>query len=111
VSTLVDETPFQRLCVDYPASARARFPVTLLKPGIVLSLGVIDVSTPTLENVDDVLSLVDPIADERGDRDIAVATNGGFAQVASQPLMTEDEQRAKLRLVEMVARYYWGNEI
>jgi hypothetical protein len=25
--------------------------------------------------------------------------------------MTQAEQNEKLRLVEMVARYYWGNEI
>lgn len=108
---LLDETPFRRLCVDYPADPAARFPADLVRPGIVLSLGVIDVSTPEPENVDDVLALADPIADERGDRDIAVAPNGGFAQVAAAPSMTEDQQNAKLRLVETVARYYWGNEI
>lgn len=111
VSALVDETPFQRLSVDYPADEAARFPATLVKPGIVLSLGVIDVASAALEDVDSVLDLVDPIADERGDRDIAVATNGGFAQVAAAPSMSEEEQNAKLRLVETVARYYWGNEI
>ena len=47
----------------------------------------------------------------RGDADIAVAPNGGFAQVADEPLMTAAEQRTKLQLVEVVARYYWGNEI
>jgi 5-methyltetrahydropteroyltriglutamate--homocysteine methyltransferase len=109
--TLLDETPFQRLLVDYPAAPEARFPAELVRPGIVLSLGVIDVSRPALENVDDILALVDPIADERGDRDIAVSTNGGFAQIAAAPSMTEEEQNAKLRSVEMVARYYWGNEI
>ena len=54
---------------------------------------------------------LDPVAEERGDADIAIAPNGGFAQVADQPRMTAAEQRAKLQLVEMVARYYWGNEI
>jgi 5-methyltetrahydropteroyltriglutamate--homocysteine methyltransferase len=109
--TLLDETPFQRLLVDYPAAPQARFPAELVRPGIVLSLGVIDVSTPALENVDDLLALVDPIADGRGDRDIAVSANGGFAQSANAPLLTEEEQNAKLRLIETVARYYWGNEI
>jgi len=47
----------------------------------------------------------------RTEDDIAIATNGGFAQSADRPLMTEDAQNAKLRLVETVARYYWGNEI
>jgi hypothetical protein len=41
----------------------------------------------------------------------AVATNGGFAQSADDPLVSEDEQTVKLRLVETVARYYWGNEL
>ena len=77
----------------------------------MVSLGVIDVATPAAEEVDDLLGRLDPILDERGDADVAVATNGGFAQVAGQPLMTAPEQRAKLQLIEMAARYYWGNEI
>jgi methionine synthase II (cobalamin-independent) len=111
VAALLDETPFPRLSVDYPADSVARFPVSLVKPGIVVSLGVIDVASPVPEAVDDVLGRLDPILEERGDADVAIATNGGFAQVAEQPLMTPAEQGAKLQLVEMAARYYWGNEI
>ena len=111
VAQLLDESPFPRLSVDYPEDPGTRFPVELVKPGIVLSLGVVDVAAPALETVDELLGRIDPIAEERGDADIAVATNGGFAQVADQPLMTAAEQRAKLQLVEMAARYYWGNEI
>jgi 5-methyltetrahydropteroyltriglutamate--homocysteine methyltransferase len=108
---LLDATPFHRLGIDYPAEAAARFPVELVKPGIVVSLGVVDVTTADPEAVEEVLARVDPVAEERGEADIAIATNGGFAQVAGQPLMTSDEQHAKLELVETVARYYWGNEI
>jgi hypothetical protein len=111
VAALLDETPFPRISIDYPADPAARFPVELVKPGIVVSLGAVDVSTAALESVEEILGRIDPVADERGDADIAVATNGRFAQVADQPLMSEPEQRAKLQLVEMVARYYWGNEI
>jgi methionine synthase II (cobalamin-independent) len=111
VAALLDETPFPRLSVDYPADPAARFPVSLVKPGIVVSLGVIDVTTPRPEVVDDLLGRLDLILEERGDADVAVATNGGFAQVADQPLMTAPEQHAKLQLIEMAARYYWGNEI
>jgi 5-methyltetrahydropteroyltriglutamate--homocysteine methyltransferase len=111
VAALLDETPFPRVSIDYPADPAARFPVSLVKPGIVVSLGVIDVANPAAEVVDDLLDRLDPILDERGDADVAVATNGGFAQVADQPLMTAPEQQAKLQLVEMAARYYWGNEI
>jgi 5-methyltetrahydropteroyltriglutamate--homocysteine methyltransferase len=111
VAALLDETPFPRISVDYPADPAARFPVSLVKPGIVVSLGVIDVASPAAEVVEDILDRLDPILDERGDADVAVATNGGFAQVAGEPLMTAPEQQAKLQLVEMAARYYWGNEI
>ena len=111
VAGFLDETPFPRFSIDYPADPAARFPVELVKPGIVLSLGAVDVTTPSLETVEEILGRIDPIAEERGDADFAVATNGGFAQVADRPLMTAAEQRAKLQLVETVARYYWGNEI
>jgi methionine synthase II (cobalamin-independent) len=111
VAALLDETPFPRISVDYPADPAARFPVSLVKPGIVVSLGVIDVASPAPEVVEDILDRLDPVLDERGDADVAVATNGGFAQVAGEPLMTAPEQQAKLQLVEMAARYYWGNEI
>jgi 5-methyltetrahydropteroyltriglutamate--homocysteine methyltransferase len=111
VAALLDETPFPRISVDYPADPAARFPVSLVKPGIVVSLGVIDVATPRPEAVEDLLGRLDPLLEERGDADVAVATNGGFAQVASQPRMTAPEQHVKLQLVETAARYYWGNEI
>ena len=111
VAALLDEAPFPRISVDYPADPAARFPVALVKPGIVVSLGVIDVASPVPEAVDDLLGRLDPVLEERGDADVAVATNGGFAQVADRPLMTAAEQNAKLQLVEMAARYYWGNEI
>jgi 5-methyltetrahydropteroyltriglutamate--homocysteine methyltransferase len=111
VATLLDATPFHRLGIDYPAQEGKRFPVELVKPGIVISLGVIDVSTPRPEAVEDVLDLVDAFADERGEADIAIATNGGFAQIADKPLLSEEEQHAKLELIETVSRYYWGNEI
>lgn len=111
VVALLEGTPFPRLSIDYPADAAARFPVELVKPGIVVSLGAVTVATPAPETVDELLDRIDPVAEERGDADFAIATNGGFAQVADQPLMTAAEQHAKLQLVEMAARYYWGNEI
>jgi 5-methyltetrahydropteroyltriglutamate--homocysteine methyltransferase len=111
VDAFLDANPFSRLCVDFPADPGARLPLERVKPGLVLSLGVVNVSDPAPEDVDDILARVDPVIDERTEDDIAIATNGGFAQSATRPLMTEDAQNAKLRLVETVARYYWGNEI
>lgn len=42
---------------------------------------------------------------------MAIATNGGFAASADRPLNNEEGQRARLCLVETLARYYRGNEI
>jgi 5-methyltetrahydropteroyltriglutamate--homocysteine methyltransferase len=111
VDALLDAIPFHRLCVDFPADLGTRLPLERVKPGLVLSLGVVDVSVAALGAVGDLLARMDPVVDERTEDDVAIATNGGFAQSAARPLMTEDAQVAKLRLVETVARYYWGNEI
>jgi len=111
VDALLDANPFHRLCMDFPADPGARLPLERVKPGLVLSLGVVDVSDPAAEAVEDLLARVDPVIDERTEDDVAIGTNGGFAQSAARPLMTEEAQNAKLRLVETVARYYWGNEI
>ena len=86
-------------------------PIERIKPGVVLSLGVIDVSSAAPESVEAMLERLDPVLEARGTDDVAIATNGGFAQVAAEPNLTEAEQREKLGLVERVARYYWGNEI
>jgi methionine synthase II (cobalamin-independent) len=111
LDVLLEETPFHRLCADFPNDLAARLPAERIKPGLVVSLGVVDVSTAELEDVDALLARVDPVVERRGEDDVAIATNGGFAASADRPLMGEDEQRAKLRLVETLARYYWGNEI
>jgi hypothetical protein len=108
---VADETPFHRLCADFPADPAARLPVERIKPGLVLSLGVVDTSTAVPETVEALLQRLDPVFEQRGDVDLAIATNSGFAASAGRPLMSQDEQSAKLRLVETAARYYWGNEI
>ncbi len=106
-----NSTSFHRVCVDYPDDERARIPLKLVRPGLVVSLGVIDVTAADVEKVDDLLMVCDPVVDLRGTDDIAFSTNGGFAQSANAGTLTADVQTAKLRLVETIARYYWGNEI
>lgn len=34
---LLDETPFHRLCADFPADPAARLPLERIKPGLVIS--------------------------------------------------------------------------
>jgi methionine synthase II (cobalamin-independent) len=111
LEAVLNETPFQRLCVDFPADPGARLPLEMVKPGLVVSLGVVDVSFREPEDVDALLELLDPVVERRGESDVAIATNAGFAASADGSHLSEDQQHAKLRLVETVARYYWGNEI
>ncbi|MFF7984490.1 methionine synthase II (cobalamin-independent)-like protein [Streptomyces sp. NPDC007901] len=73
-------------------------------------LGVVDATAPDLEDVDTVMSRIDAAGEFKDLEDGAVSPSRGFADVASRPLLTAENQRRKLVLVETIARYCWGNE-
>ncbi|MEU2624133.1 methionine synthase II (cobalamin-independent)-like protein [Streptomyces sp. NPDC007157] len=73
-------------------------------------LGVVDATVPELEDVDTVMSRIDAVGEVKDLEDGAVSPSRGFANVASRPLLTAEDQRRKLVLVETIARYCWGNE-
>ena len=73
-------------------------------------LGVVDATVPELEDVDTVMSRIDEVGEFKDLEDGAVSPSRGFADVASRPLLTAEDQRRKLVLVETIARYCWGNE-
>ncbi|MFD7691058.1 methionine synthase II (cobalamin-independent)-like protein [Streptomyces sp. NPDC059781] len=73
-------------------------------------LGVVDAARPELEDIDTVMSRIDPLDAFKDLEDAAVAPSRGFAEVADRPLLSAEDQRRKLVLVETVARYCWGNE-
>ncbi|GJF25337.1 methionine synthase II (cobalamin-independent)-like protein [Streptomyces sp. HO565] len=73
-------------------------------------LGVVDATRPELEDVDTVMSRIDPLDVFKDLEDAAVCPSRGFADVADRPLLSAEDQRRKLVLVETVARYCWGNE-
>ncbi|GAA3392442.1 methionine synthase [Cryptosporangium minutisporangium] len=102
----VAEQPFGRLCVEHTAAAP--FPLPLLVGGLVVSLGLVDVSHPEPENVDDVVARVDAAAEVLDIDDIAISTNGAFFPGLG---LTVAQQHTKLQTVEMAARYFWGNEL
>ncbi|MEU1055408.1 methionine synthase II (cobalamin-independent)-like protein [Streptomyces sp. NPDC005876] len=84
--------------------------VRALPEGRDFCLGVVDATTPELEDVDTVMSRIDPLEAFADLEDGAVAPSRGFADVAARPLLDAEAQRGKLVLVETVARYCWGNE-
>ncbi|WP_406369413.1 methionine synthase II (cobalamin-independent)-like protein [Streptomyces sp. NBC_00647] len=73
-------------------------------------LGVVDATTPELEEIDMVLARIDAAAEIKDIEDMALAPSRGFADVAARPLLGAEDQRRKLVLVETLARYCWGNE-
>ncbi|MEV5513118.1 methionine synthase II (cobalamin-independent)-like protein [Streptomyces flaveolus] len=73
-------------------------------------LGVVDATRPEPEDIDTVMSRIDPLDAFKDLEDAAVAPSRGFADVASRPLLSTEDQRRKLVLVETIARYCWGNE-
>ncbi|WP_018505419.1 uroporphyrinogen decarboxylase/cobalamine-independent methonine synthase family protein [Parafrankia discariae] len=101
--------PFDRLCVEFPAELGRRFPLGELPPSTVVSLGIVDVSDPELESVEELVGRIDDAATIVDIDNIAISTNGGFHAARQPP--SAATQRAKLQLVEMVARYFWGNEL
>jgi 5-methyltetrahydropteroyltriglutamate--homocysteine methyltransferase len=109
VSDFARRQPFGRLCVEYPADLSGRFPLDALPGAVVASLGVVDVSDGTLEDVEELVARIDAAAEIVDIDDIAIATNGSFRAAAGP--VDEAVQHAKLQRVEMVARYFWGNEL
>jgi 5-methyltetrahydropteroyltriglutamate--homocysteine methyltransferase len=102
--------PFYRVQVEHTAGAD--FPLTSVPSGRVLALGVVDVRAATTPPVEDLLDRVDAATSILEVDDIAISTNGSFAPVADAPgQLSWAEQANRLQLVEMVARYYWGNEL
>ncbi|MFF7473980.1 methionine synthase II (cobalamin-independent)-like protein [Streptomyces sp. NPDC008092] len=73
-------------------------------------LGVVDATAPELEDIDTVMFRIDAAGEFKDLEDGAVSPSRGFADVASRPLLTAEDQRRKLVLVETIARYCWGNE-
>ena len=108
-SAFLTRQPYGRLCVEYPQDEAARFPLGLLKQGTVVSLGVVDVAAEEIEDVDEIVARIDAAAEVIDIDDIAISTNGSFA--AAPASITEAIQNAKLQVVEMTARYFWGNEL
>ncbi|MCZ9345621.1 methionine synthase II (cobalamin-independent)-like protein, partial [Streptomyces sp. TRM76130] len=84
--------------------------VRALPEGRDFCLGVVDATRPELEDVDTVMSRIDPLEAFADLEDAAVCPSRGFADVAARPLLDAEDQRRKLVLVETIARYCWGNE-
>ncbi|MEU0227310.1 methionine synthase II (cobalamin-independent)-like protein [Streptomyces sp. NPDC006284] len=108
---LFTEVPADRWVLPFDQGAEAEVElVRALPEERDFCLGVVDATRPELEDIDTVMSRIDPLDAFKDLEDAAVAPSRGFADVASRPLLSAEDQRRKLVLVEMIARYCWGNE-
>ncbi|BFO19214.1 hypothetical protein SHKM778_56020 [Streptomyces sp. KM77-8] len=108
---LFTEVPADRWVLPFDQGTGAELDlVRALPEDRDVCLGVVDATLPALEDVDTVMRRIDAVAEAKDLEDMAVAPSRGFADVASRPLLSAEEQRAKLVLVETIARYCWGNE-
>ncbi|WP_432186926.1 methionine synthase II (cobalamin-independent)-like protein [Streptomyces sp. Tue6028] len=108
---LYDGVPVDRWVLPYDQGTDAELDlVRALPEDRDVCLGVVDATVPDLEDVDTVMSRIDAAAGLKDIEDMAVAPSRGFAATATRPLLTAEDQRRKLVLVETLARYCWGNE-
>lgn len=69
-----------------------------------------DATTAAMEEIDAVMARIDAAAEVKELEDMALSPSRGFADVASRPLLSAEDQHRKLVQVETLARYCWGNE-
>ncbi|SOE78988.1 5-methyltetrahydropteroyltriglutamate--homocysteine methyltransferase [Streptomyces sp. OV198] len=108
---LYDGIPADRWILPYDKGTDAELDlVKALPEDRDVCLGVVDATVSALEDIDTVMARIDAAAEVKDLEDMAVSPSRGFADSATRPLLSAENQRRKLVLVETVARYCWGNE-
>ncbi|MET9384424.1 methionine synthase II (cobalamin-independent)-like protein [Streptomyces sp. NPDC002928] len=108
---LYGEVPADRWVLPFDQGTEAELDlVKALPEDRDVCLGVVDATVPDLEDIDTVMARIDAVGEFKDLEDAAVSPSRGFADVASRPLLSAEDQRRKIVLVETLARYVWGNE-
>ncbi|MFI6339318.1 methionine synthase II (cobalamin-independent)-like protein [Streptomyces sp. NPDC050535] len=108
---LYGEVPADRWILPYDKGTEAETDLLRALPeDRDACLGVVDATVPELEGIDAVMARIDAAAEIKELEDMAISPSRGFADLAVRPLLSAEEQRLKLVLVETLARYCWGNE-
>lgn len=108
---LYGEVPADRWILPYDQGTQAETELLRALPeDRDACLGVVDATVAELEGIDEVMARIDAAAEIKDLEDMAISPSRGFADLALRPLLTAEEQRLKLVLVETLARYCWGNE-
>ncbi|GAA1704567.1 5-methyltetrahydropteroyltriglutamate--homocysteine S-methyltransferase [Microbacterium sediminicola] len=79
--------------------------------GKQVSLGIVDATTPALEDIDTVVKRIEDVIDVHDYDAIGLLPQRPFQAAHYQPAaLTQEEQRKKLEQVEIFATMIWGNE-
>ena len=99
---------FDRLLLEYDSDRAGGFgPLTDVKPGTTVVLGLLTTKSGALEDAGAVAARVAEAAGVKPLEELAVSTQCGFASGAVGNPVTPDEQSAKLGLVAALARRLW----
>jgi len=86
--------------------------IQFIPDGVFVGLGIVDATTPELEDVDAIMNRMDQAFALKDLDEIAVTPSRGFQDAAYLPApLTIAEQNHKLTHVETIARMCWGNEL
>ena len=109
---LFAQVPVDRWILPYCTGAEAEVQLLRAVPADRdVCLGIVEVGTPELEDVDTIMDRMDVAAAVRDLEDVAVSPSAGFSAVAGRAAIGSEDQRRKLVHVETIARMAWGNEL
>ena len=98
-----------RVLLEYDTERAGTFgPLTDIKPGVAVVLGLLTTKSGELEDEAAVCERIAEAATLKPLDELAVSTQCGFASVASGNPVTSQQQQRKLDLVGRVARKTWG---
>jgi 5-methyltetrahydropteroyltriglutamate--homocysteine methyltransferase len=99
---------FDRLLLEYDSDRAGTFePLTDVRPGTVVVLGLVTTKSDRLEEAGDVEARIAEAARIKPLAELALSTQCGFASVPAGNPVTAVGQQAKLELVGRVAHWVW----
>ncbi|MBO0831121.1 MAG: cobalamin-independent methionine synthase II family protein [Actinobacteria bacterium] len=106
--TLFPRLSFDRLLLEYDSDRAGGFePLTDVRHGTVVVLGLLTTKSDELENAVDVEARIAEAAQLKPLPELAVSTQCGFASVPAGNPVSTGGQQAKLELVARIARSIW----
>jgi len=106
---LFGTVPVDRFLLEYDTERAGGFePLSFVRPGAMVVLGLVSSKTPVLESQDDLRRRIDEAARYVPLENLALSPQCGFASTCAGNVLTPDEQKAKLALVVDTAQQVWG---